>query len=146
MWRECLLIAFQKVHQARDFDDDKDRRSPLVWQIDEVYHLWQDMDSKLRTSAKIQLVVHHLAKMAHHVLLTFHPSSPTVIVLKTRTGRAEDYIAAVKDVVQAALYLILLLSIFMVALKALKVLMSLTQCVLVVFRLAWAVVRWVSFS
>ncbi|KAL9122753.1 MAG: hypothetical protein Q9187_000692 [Circinaria calcarea] len=141
-----LPIAFEKVQQAWGLDDDGGRRSPLVQQIDEVYHLWQDMDSQLQTSAKIQLVVHHLAKMAHHVLLTFHPSSPPVTVLKTRTGRAEDYIAAVKDVLQAALCLVLLLSVFMVALKALRVLMGLTQCALVLFRLAWAVVRWLSFS
>lgn len=58
--------------------------------------------------------------MAQHVLSTFNPAPPTVTVLKTMTSRVEDYVAALEDVMLAALYLILLLKPFMVAIKALK--------------------------
>ena len=137
----CLM-----AQQAGCFNGHMERSSPLLKQIDEVYQLWLNKESILRPSTEIKFVARHLAKMVHHVLLIFNPASPTVRVYKTRTGRVGYYVVVMKDVLLAALYLILLLHIFMIATRAVKAIKKLIQCMLVPFSLAWAVVEWILFS
>ncbi|KAL6717164.1 hypothetical protein ACLMJK_005079 [Lecanora helva] len=83
-------------------------------------------DSLLQYGTKARSIqpptwLHHteqrLCQMICHVVQTLHPQSEAVMILRSPTLRARDYLGAVKDLILAAGYLLLLINIVLVLRK-----------------------------
>ena len=64
----------------------------------------------------IQQLLH---RMIGHVMRTMHHASPALTTLRTANGSTRDYFRAIKDLALAAVYLLVLLNLFMVLRKVL---------------------------
>ena len=79
-----------------------------------IIKLWlRAVEDSLQVSAKLCYVGRQLEMMACHVLRTFRHDSRVLVVLSSPKASTQDCLFAVKDVVLAGLYLIVLLNVLM---------------------------------
>lgn len=80
--------------------------------------LWTDaLEDRLRVSTKLSYVRQLVCEMLDHVLRTLHPSSPALQVLSMPNVTAQDYLIALKDLILAGVYLLVLLNVLMIVRK-----------------------------
>ena len=66
----------------------------------------------VETLAKLSIIQRLLHQMIFHIARTLHCASPTLTTLRTANAMTRDHFRAMKDVALAALYLLVLLSMF----------------------------------
>ena len=114
----------------------------LSRQINDRRELWQDIEDGLLFSS---VPTHFLKVMAHHVTNTLHPSSQPLRVLRTPNTNVKEYLTAVKKVLLAVLYLLVLFNVLLLSIWTLRLFTRLVMSVLLPVRMAWKVVRWVAW-
>lgn len=85
-----------------------------------------------------------LMEMISHVLTTLHVSSPALKVFRKPNARIEEYPKAIKDVFLAAVYLLVLLNIFMVIRKILDVIVTIVTFLWLPLKTILIIARWFS--
>lgn len=96
----------------------------------------------LHASAKWEYILQRLKDMVCHIHSTLHHASPAITVLRTPNVRAQDYLIAAKDIALAAVYLLILLNIFMVVRRVLLMVSKVVCVMWHPLRLGFVVLRW----
>ena len=87
------------------------RRSDLRKEAD--VKLWfYPAEAWVEPLAKLSIIQQLLHQMIFHIARTLHCASPTLATLRTANARTRDQVRAMKDLALAAVYLLVLLSIF----------------------------------
>lgn len=120
-------------HKAKGVHDDKYDEQKKQSRIEGLVHgastrgidvgLWRFIalvEQNVYDSIRMSSIQRRLREMVLHVLLTLHTSSPALKILRTPNAKMEEYLDALKDVVRAVFYLLVLLSIFMVVEKVVR--------------------------
>jgi len=118
------------------------RNDSLKRRISEVKSLCRSVDLHFRPYAAVQSGARTVIVMVHHVIMTFNPSSEALLALRKEDTKADEYWGAVKDVLWAAAYLVLLVNLLLVLGRVGRVLLRFAGVVLGPVRMVWAVVRW----
>lgn len=100
------------------------------------------MEQNFYDSIRMRSIQRRLMDMVHHILLTLHTSSPALEVLRTPNAKMEEYLAALKDVIWAILYLLVLLNIVMVVGKVLRLAAIAINLIWLPLKLVLLVARW----
>lgn len=142
-------------HRAKGVDDDKhdeqnkqSRIERLAYEastLGVVVGLWRLIalvEQKLYDSISIRSIQRRLVDMVHHVLRTLHTSSPALEVLRMPNANVEEYLAALKDLIRAIFYLLILLNIVMVIGKVLRLAAIAINLIWFPLKLVLLVARW----
>ena len=85
---------------------------------------------------------HRLSKVLQHLLLTFHHALPASRVLRRADARVEEYVVAVRQVLIAAVYLVILLKVIITVVRVVGLLLSIILIISWPARAVGVVVRW----
>lgn len=142
-------------YRARGVDDDKhdeqNKKSGVEGLVHEastlgiVVGLWRLIglvEQKFYDSIRMRSIQRRLTAMIHHVLLTLHTSSPALEVLRMPNATMEEYLAALKDVIRAIFYILVLLNIVMVLGKFLRLAALAIHLLWLPLKMVLLVVRW----
>lgn len=142
-------------YRARGVDDDKhdeqNKKSGVEGLVHEastlgiVVGLWRLIglvEQKFYDSIRMRSIQRRLTEMIHHVLLTLHTSSPALEVLRMPNATMEEYLAALKDVIRAIFYILVLLNIVMVLGKFLRLAALAIHLLWLPLKMVLLVVRW----
>ena len=122
------------------------RQDSLKRRIAELKCLSRGINLHFQPYFAAQYGFRHLVIMVHHVLVTFHPSSPALMILRTEDANGREYWAAVKNVLWATLYLVLLVNLTLLMGRAVKAVVQFGRVFMVPVRFVWAVMRWCLFG
>lgn len=134
-----------------DRHDEQNKQSRIQGLVQEastlgiIMGLWRLitlMEQNFYDSIRMRSIQRRLMDMIHHVLLTLHTSSPALEVLRTPNAKMEEYLAALKDVIWAIFYLLVLLNIVMVVRKVLKLAAIAINLIWLPLKLVLLVARW----
>lgn len=142
-------------YRARGVDDDKHDEQNKKSGVDGLVHeastlgivvgLWRLIglvEQKFYDSIRMRSIQRRLTEMIHHMLLTLHTSSPALEVLRMPNATMEEYLAALKDVIRAIFYLLVLLNIVMVLGKFLRLAALAIHLLWLPLKMVLLVVRW----
>lgn len=101
-----------------------------------------EMGKTFHASSTAKRVYARLLGMVQHVLMTLKPASPALKLLRRKDARVEDYLHAVRDLVLAGVYLLVLLHMLMTVGKAVRVTMRVLLCAWWPIKAALVVLRW----
>ena len=136
----------EKKEGKNDVDGDEgvEERveSALATTVVETWSAACGMEKRLRASSTARRVSMRLFGMVQHVLTTLHPASPALKMLWKKDARVEDYVHAVRDLLLAGVYLLVLLSITMTVGKVVRVSVKVLLCAWWPIKAALVVVRW----
>lgn len=99
-------------------------------------------EQKFYDSIRMRSIQRRLIEMIEHVLLTLHTSSPALEVLRMPNAEIEEYLAALKDVIGAIFYLLVLLNIVMVTGKFLRLAAAAINFLWFPLKVVLLVARW----
>ena len=85
---------------------------------------------------------HRLSKVLDHVLLTFYHALPASRLLRRADARVEEYVVAVRQVLFAAVYLVILFKIVITLVRVVGLLLNIILIVSWPVRAVGVVVRW----
>lgn len=85
---------------------------------------------------------HRLSDVLQHVLLTFHHALPASRVLRRVDARVEEYVVAVRQVLIAAVYLVILLKVVITVVRVVGLLLNILLIISWPVRAVGVVVRW----
>ena len=102
----------------------------------------EKIDLRINTTTFIQHTQRQLHSMREHVLLTLNPSSPALKALRMPNSHREEYLVALKDVVLAIIYLVLLFSVVKAVGNGLRFVMGVFRCIWYPVRTIFAVMEW----
>ena len=85
---------------------------------------------------------HRLSNVLQHVLLTFHHALPASRVLRRVDARVEEYVVAVRQVLIAAVYLLILLKVVITVVRMVGLLLNILLIISWPARAVGVVVRW----
>ncbi|MCJ1244992.1 hypothetical protein MMC30_002193 [Trapelia coarctata] len=118
------------------------RNDSFKRRISEAKSLCRSVDLHFRPYAAVQSGIRTLIVMVHHVIMTFNPSSKALLALRKEDTKADDYWGAVKDVLWATAYVMLLVNLLLVLGRVVRVLLRFASVVLGPVRVVWVIVRW----
>lgn len=128
---------------VRDLNISKvSRHDSLKRRVKEVKSLCRSIGLHFRPHAVVQSGVRTLVVMVHHVIVTFSPSSNALLALRKEGIKADEYWRAVKDVLWAAAYLMLLVNLLLVLRRIVRLLRPFVKALLVLMRVLWLVMSW----
>ncbi|MCJ1478571.1 DNA replication protein psf2 [Lambiella insularis] len=118
-------FATQEISPAGESIGGIVRSHSLKQRVAEVRAIYDDIELTFSPYALTEFVVRTLIIMVHHVVVTLSPSSPALAVLGESEALEDgEYWAAVKEVLQAGVYLLVLLALMLMAGKAIRVLVK----------------------
>lgn len=142
-------------HRAKGVDDGKNDEQSKQSRIEGFVHeasnlgivvgLWRLaalVEQKLYDSIRMRSIQRRLMEMIDHVLLTLHTSSPALEVLRMPNAKMEEYLTALKDVIRATFYLLVLLSLVMVVGKVLRFTAVVINLLWLPLKMVFLVARW----
>jgi len=121
---------------------DVSRHDSLKRRIMEVKSLCRSIDLQFRPYAVVQSGARTLVVMVHHVILTFSPSSQALLALRKEGTKADEYWGAIKDVLWAAAYLMLLVNLLLVLGRIVRMLRPFAKALWGLVRVLWLVMSW----
>lgn len=100
------------------------------------------MEKTFHLSGTAKRVSTRVIGMVQHVLITLKPASPALKMLRRKDARVEDYLRAVRDLVLAGVYLLVLLNMLVTVGTAVRVSMKVLLCAWWPVKAALVVARW----
>lgn len=137
-------IAMQGSSPAREsIMSDIMRSNSLKRRVVEVQAVYSSVHLKLSPYSPAKVVVRTLIIMVHRVLVTLSPSSRALAVLgELEPLEAGEYWAAVREVLQAVTYLLILMGVILVAGKVFRTLIKIKDVLLIPVSVGWRVGMW----
>ena len=121
---------------------DVSRHDSLKRRVREVKSLCRSFGLHFRPHAVVQSGARTLVVMVHHVIVTFSPSSNALLALRKEGIKPDEYWRAVKDVLWAAAYLMLLVNLLLVLGRIVRLLRPFVKALLGLVRVLWLVMSW----
>ncbi|KAL8838217.1 MAG: hypothetical protein Q9170_002207 [Blastenia crenularia] len=106
-------------------------------------------DSLLAILRELTSLVHfgylheRLSKRTRQAVLTFHHAPEAIRTLRSQNANVWDYLSAIRHIVVATAYMVVLLSVVAAILKALKVFIDIAMCIWYPLGLLLKMVRWI---
>lgn len=144
--------AEEEGEEGADDDDDDDEagekrlESGLVKGMVDLWNAVGEMEKTFDVSSAARWMSTRLFGMAQHILVTLHPTSPALEMLRTMDARVADYMHAVRALVLAGVYLLALVHIIMTVGNAVRVSMTVLVCAWWPVQAALVVVRWLALG
>ncbi|SLM40791.1 Protein of unknown function DUF2418 [Lasallia pustulata] len=144
--------AEEEGEEGADDDDDDDEagekrlESGLVKGMVDLWNAVGEMEKTFDVSSAARWMSTRLFGMAQHILVTLHPTSPALEMLRTTDARVADYMHAVRALVLAGVYLLALVHIIMTVGNAVRVSMTVLVCAWWPVQAALVVVRWLALG
>ncbi|MCJ1300032.1 hypothetical protein MMC08_002826 [Hypocenomyce scalaris] len=149
--RGDVACGYDGVEEGEDEEDEDEEDSEmlegaLVRKMMDTWKAIWEMEKRFHASSTAQTVSLRLFGMVQHVLMTLNPASPALRVLRKKDARVEDYFNAVRDLLLAGAYLLVLLNIILAVGKVVRVAMNVLLCAWWPVKAGLAVVRWFAWG
>lgn len=138
--------------ERKDDDDDDDEEgqqrleSALAKILVGMWNAACEMEKELHAWNTAQSVCMRVVGMVQHVLLTLKPASPALRMLRKKDARVEDYVHAVRDLMLAGVYVLVLLNLLVAVGRAVRATMHVLLCAWWPVKVALSMVRWLALG
>lgn len=137
--------AEEKGGEGREDGDEQEGEerlgTTLTKAMADVWNAVCEMEKSFHASGTATRVYRRVSAMVQHVLITLKPASPALQMLRRKDARVEDYLRAVRDLVLAGVYLLVLLNMLMTVGKAVRLSMKVLLCAWWPVKVALVMVR-----